>query len=345
MLTPSSGIRWPLHATLAIGLLASIETMAWGAGKGRPGGHGGKAPHVSAPRQGNMAPRMPHIKAPAHPNAMASRPAANATPGHPRNARSQGNRSLSHANHPSNPSAGATGQASRTRARSQGVGASSTPTAAGRHPSAGVGAASLASVNAMGRLSGSSSPYRYTYGLGSGARRYRAYGYGSGYRNRYYGSGYGYGRSQGMNRGIIMRLRSVHASLARLDHDYQGHRARAMHAISMAVRQLSHRSMGYSNVGFAPGMNNRLGMAQGMGMGIGQGQGQRRSALGGGGGGRNGVRMPQAQSDTVMSQALRNLQGIGMQLGNQGTDSMGHGRAMGHIQQAVHELNVALSIR
>ena len=344
MLTRSSGIRWPLHATLAIGLLASIETMAWGAGKGRPGGHGGKAPHVSAPRQGNMAPRMPHIRAPAHPNAMASRPAANATPGHSRNARSQTNRSLPHANHPSNRPAGPMGQASRTQARSQGGGASPAPTtAAGRHVAAGVGPAALASVNAMGRLSGSSSPYRYTYGSGSGARRYRAYGYGSGYRNRYFGAGYGYGRSQGMNRGIIMRLRSVHASLARLDHDYQGHRVRAMHAISMAVRQLSHRSMVYSGVGFAPGMNNRLGM--GGGMGVGQGQGQRRSALGGAGAGRNGVRMPQAQSDAMMSQALRNLQGIGMQLGNQGSYNMGHGRAMGHIQQAIHELNVALSIR
>ena len=55
--------------------------------------------------------------------------------------------------------------------------------------------------------------------------------------------------------------------------------------------------------------------------------------------------MPQAQSDARMSQALRNLQGIGMQLSNQGSDTMGHARALGHVQQAIHELNVALSIR
>ena len=55
--------------------------------------------------------------------------------------------------------------------------------------------------------------------------------------------------------------------------------------------------------------------------------------------------MPQAQSDARMSQALRTLQGIGMQLNNQGSGTMGHARALGHVQQAVHELNVALSIR
>ena len=85
---------------------------------------------------------------------------------------------------------------------------------------------------------------------------YRAYGYGSGYRNRYYGRRYGYGRSQGYNRAIVARLRSVQMQLARIDHDYQGHRVRAMHQVSMAIRQLSHRSMIYSGVGFAPGMNN-----------------------------------------------------------------------------------------
>ena len=191
----------------------------------------------------------------------------------------------------------------------------------------------------MGSLSGTNTPSSYTYGSGSGARNYRAYGYGSGYRNRYYGGRYGYGRSQGNNRAIISRLRSVHTSLARIDHDYQGHRVRAMHAISMAVRQLSHRSMVYSGVGFSPGMNNGAGA----GMGTGMGRGTRQNGLGAGG--RRGQSMPQAQSDSIMSQSLRNLQGIGMQLGNQGSNTMGSGRALGHIQHAVRELNVALSIR
>ncbi len=106
------------------------------------------------------------------------------------------------------------------------------------------------------------SPYQYTYGSGSSARRYNAHGYGRGYRNRYSGGRRGYGRSQGNNRAIVSRLRSVHASLARLDRDYQGHRVRSMHAISMAVRQLSHRSMVYRGTGFGQGRNN--GMAMGM---------------------------------------------------------------------------------
>ena len=46
-----------------------------------------------------------------------------------------------------------------------------------------------------------------------------------------------------------------------------------------------------------------------------------------------------------MSQDLRTLQGINMQLSSQGNYTAGHGRASGHIQQAIHELNVALSIR
>ena len=55
--------------------------------------------------------------------------------------------------------------------------------------------------------------------------------------------------------------------------------------------------------------------------------------------------MSQAQSDARMSQDLRILQGINMQLSSQGNNTTGHARASGHIQQAIHELNVALSIR
>jgi hypothetical protein len=58
-----------------------------------------------------------------------------------------------------------------------------------------------------------------------------------------------------------------------------------------------------------------------------------------------GMNMNQAQSDAVMSQALRTLQGIGMQLNSQGVNNMGHGRASGHVQMAIRELNTALSIR
>jgi hypothetical protein len=46
-----------------------------------------------------------------------------------------------------------------------------------------------------------------------------------------------------------------------------------------------------------------------------------------------------------MGQALRRLQGVNMQLASQGSYTNGHSRARGHVQQAMHELNVALSNR
>jgi hypothetical protein len=117
----------------------------------------------------------------------------------------------------------------------------------------------------------------------------------------------------------------------RIDHDYGGHRARAVHAITMAIRQLSHRSMIYRGTGFSSAG------------GGGQGIGMRQRGLGANGRG-GGQRMSQAQSDARMSQSLRVLQGINMQLASHG-NTMGHARASGHVQLAIQELNTALSIR
>ncbi len=183
------------------------------------------------------------------------------------------------------------------------------------------------------------SPTSYTYGRRGRILPYQAYGYGIGYRNRYYGRrhGYGYGRSQANNRAIVSRLRSVYTSLARLDHDYKGHRVRAMHAIGLAIRQLSHRSMGYGTAGFNAGWN----AAPGMGMAF--RPGLRRSVLGGAG--RQGQPMSQAQSDARMLRNLRILQGTAMQLVNLGSPTYSNTRALGSIQQGILELNAALSIR
>jgi hypothetical protein len=112
-----------------------------------------------------------------------------------------------------------------------------------------------------------------------------------------------------------------------------------MHSVSMAIRQLSHGSMGYASSGISSGMNN------GRAMGMRQGRGAMNGGAMNGGGGRRRQPMSQAQSDARMSQDLRILQGINMQLGSQGNFSAGHGQASGHIQHAIHELNVALSIR
>jgi hypothetical protein len=106
-----------------------------------------------------------------------------------------------------------------------------------------------------------------------------------------------------------------------------------MHSISMAIRQLSHRSMVGQGSGFASGMNNgrnRLGTGRNNNLGA---------------NGRRGQPLSQAQSDARMGQSLRTLQGINMQLSNQGTNTNGHARARGHVMLAVRELNTALSIR
>ncbi len=165
---------------------------------------------------------------------------------------------------------------------------------------------------------------RSIYGAGTSFRHYTARGYGRGYQNHYYGSR-GYGRSQGNARSIVNRLRSVHASLVRLDHDYQGHRVQAMHAISRAIHQLSHRSVASRSINLARGSAVR-----------------RVSTTGGI---RQVQPLTQAQSDSRMAQAMRTTQGINLQLSEQGRNSANHVRAHGYLQRAVHELRIALAVR
>jgi hypothetical protein len=314
MTTISRSLYGSIVVALAIAVIAAPEADAKGGrGGGHGGGGGGRAPHVSAAHRAMQMPtfkppKMPRMTAPARGNA--SRGNANAVRAN--TAQTHTKTPQTHANR-----AATTGSSNTTTTRNT--------TARGGHTKAMTTAAT--------------SPYNYTYGVGSGARRYRAYGYGRGYRNRYYGNRYGYGRSQGYNRAIVARLRSAHATLARIDHDYQGHRVRAMHQTAMAIRQLTHRSMVYRGMGFGQNMNNALAM----GMGVGLRRGGARQGLGAGV--RRNPHMTQAQSDARMSQAMRNLQGANMQLTSQGTPTAGHARARGHVQQAIRELNVALAIR
>ncbi len=344
-----------LLAALAIGMLAVPEADAHGKGGGHSGG-GGRAPRpprVSAPRQNYQAPRASRSAAASHANNARSQATVRNAQGHTNNAQARVKNAQVRANntpartnntqaHANNAQAHANrSQANLTNAQAR---ATNNATVATRSSILGTANPTTTGTNTLAtgtRTNGTYFPNTYSYGSGARTRALRAYGYGRGYRNSYYGRRYGYGRSQGNNRAIISRLRSVHSSLARIDHDYQGHRSRAMHAISMAIRQLSNRSMSYGNTGFASGMNNvqAMGMRQG-----GLGGGMRQGGLGGGGG-RGGQPMTQAQSDSRMSQDLRALQGINMQLNNQGYNTTGHARARGHIQHAIHELNVALSIR
>ena len=167
-------------------------------------------------------------------------------------------------------------------------------------------------------------------------------------RSRYYGNragvrrsrGYGYSRRYAVanqnTRAVVQRLRSTHSSLARLDHDYQGHRVRAMRSIQRAIRQLSHTSMngrnGYANrggVNGVNGVNNRNGV-----------NGLNRGGLAA----RGNRPIPQAQSDARMRRAGQTLQAVNMQLSrNSGTSS--HAYARRYVQTAMREIGVALQVR
>ncbi len=294
--------RVPVRSTgriawmMVIGLLAMVGSPPLAAG--HSGGHGGGRPHrAPAPQHAYRPPRMPS-QALARPKVTHPRPTAT--------------HALNHNNRNNPPVA---------MARRNAMANPSLAIIPGNRLSQ-----TIANRPAMNN--------QYLYGYGSGGRPYRAYGYGRGYRNRYYGAGYGYGRSQGLYRGIVSRLRSVHTSLARLDHDYQGHRVRAMRQIAQAIRQVSHGySNGYSYARYGSGMSNSMFRMASQ-------TGTRRSNIG-----NNRQPMSQAQSDARMTQALRQLQGIEMQLVNQNYGTLGGANASSHIQSAIQELNTALKIR
>lgn len=161
-----------------------------------------------------------------------------------------------------------------------------------------------------------------------GVRRYR----GNSYANRY--------ASSNRNiRIIVSRLRSTHHALTGLDHDYQGHRVRAMHAISSAIHALSHRSSNGMN-----GFNNSIAMQTRQNRGLGTNRNLAANRNISGNNGNNRLRMPQAQSDSRMRHAMQNLLLVSNQLSSQGS-THSHQRALASIQVAYHELGTALQIR
>ena len=176
--------------------------------------------------------------------------------------------------------------------------------------------------------------------------RNRAYAYRPGVRqNR--GNNYSnrYSTSNKNIRAVVSRLRSTHSSLARLDHDYKGHRVRALHAISKAVRQLSHSSMG------SQGRNSRRGMGVGNQLassGNRTASGGNRIANGGnrtanGGNSRNQP-MTQAKSDAQMRKSFETLRSVNVQLTSQGS-TQSHSSAQASVRRAMRELGIALTIR
>ncbi len=177
-------------------------------------------------------------------------------------------------------------------------------------------------ANAQSAMTRQSMQRQRTYRPGPQPRRGRTYAYRPGVR-QYRGNSYS-NRSATNNRStrlLVSRLRSTRTSLARLDHDYKGHRVKAIHAISRAVSQLSHTSSRRT------GMNNAGGRG-------------RQNVVAN----QNHKPLPQAQSDARMRKAAQSLGAVNQQLSTQGRTTS-HAQALGSVQLAMRELSTALTIR
>jgi hypothetical protein len=107
----------------------------------------------------------------------------------------------------------------------------------------------------------------------------------------------------------ISLLRTVHMRLSGADHDYQGHRVKALGHVAAAIRHLHPSSS--LNTNYAPGLGN----------------------------------LPQARSDEILREAMRQLGNAETSLGT-GTESAAHHRgARASVAEAIHELHKALEVR
>jgi hypothetical protein len=132
---------------------------------------------------------------------------------------------------------------------------------------------------------------------------------------------------------MVAALHQAHKLLATADHDYKGHRAKAEADIGHAIRELTAHHNGGQH-GAVGGANKGAG-------GQGAAAAVKKAQAGNGGqaaGNGNAPRIPQAQSDAQLKQALQLLTGIHGQLPG------GH-KAAAHVHAAINELNTALQVR
>jgi len=134
---------------------------------------------------------------------------------------------------------------------------------------------------------------------------------------------------------LVTELQTTKNLLQNADHDYQGHRARAVHHVGAAI----HALLGQQNTQTS-GVKNTTANAQG-------GNPQRVNPQPGNAQGRNpqggNNPLPQAVSDAQLQKAIQQLQIIHQQMTT--TSGKNHGHAAGHIQNAIGELNTALKIK
>jgi hypothetical protein len=119
------------------------------------------------------------------------------------------------------------------------------------------------------------------------------------------------------DRELIAELNTIHLAIRSANHNYKGHRAKAMTEVNRAVRQLA-RDAG-----------KKMGKAKGMRGGPGKGK---KNAL------------PQAESDALLRNAKRALAGVLSQLS--ALPASGHRTsAAKHIKHAMEQLDKALAVR
>ena len=108
---------------------------------------------------------------------------------------------------------------------------------------------------------------------------------------------------------IISLLRTTHTRLEAADHDYQGHRVKAMNHIASALGDLGSASLGNSSL-FA-----------------------------------NAGNLPQSRSDEILRDAMVQLRAAESSLGAGSERREHHHRARSAVGHAVHELSTAIEIR
>ena len=154
------------------------------------------------------------------------------------------------------------------------------------------------------------------------------------------------------NASLVSSLHATMTPLAQADHDYNGHRARAMHEINAAIQHLSAQA-GRPNAGNAglarsgttaqPGNIARPGNVNGTNNAI--RTGPRNGAGAGTGtvaGTGTGRRMPQATSDAYLREAHQSLLNVESQLNTNGINPHHFTQAKASVQAAIRELNLAL---
>ncbi len=107
----------------------------------------------------------------------------------------------------------------------------------------------------------------------------------------------------------VSLLRTVHVKLQEADHDYEGHRVRALHHVSEALHHLS--SSAPAGLGSGPSLGN----------------------------------LPQAQSDGILRDSLQKLRNAESHLGSLSSGAPHRSRARSALGRAIRELEIALRIR